>query len=215
MSTLLQDIERMIPALPGWCTVEKAHSLAKLIVERKPQLAVEIGIFGGRSLFAQAMALRSNGSGIIYGIDPFEKEAALEGEKDPGNINWWTNSVDLEKIYVGFINAALGYDLTKECRWVRGRSESARRRALRLPQIRRAAGCVTSRQTSRAMVSESFASFDRDSRQANRAKAPRITASATTSTAAPADTPAVSAPGLIETDRTHAQQTMQRSTTAG
>ena len=63
------------------------------------------------------------------------------------------------------------------------------------------------------MVGDAFASFDRDSRQANRAMAPRITQRDDQHGGASRHAGRQRA-GLIETDRTDAQQTMQRSTTA-
>lgn len=75
--------------LLGWCTPEKAAAMMELVVETRPALCVEIGVFGGRSLAATAMALRDNRSGVVYGIDPFSTTAALEGEKDQANLDWW------------------------------------------------------------------------------------------------------------------------------
>ena len=49
----------------------------------RPKVIVELGIFGGRSLLPQALQLRDNGDGgIIYGIDPWTKAAALDRTAD-------------------------------------------------------------------------------------------------------------------------------------
>ncbi|OLE10688.1 MAG: hypothetical protein AUG89_11535 [Acidobacteria bacterium 13_1_20CM_4_56_7] len=84
--------------LDGWTTPERGIEMAKLILETKPTVVVELGVFGGRSFIAQAFALQSLGTGVIYGIDPWKTEAALEGEND-ANRQWWSESVDLEKIH--------------------------------------------------------------------------------------------------------------------
>jgi predicted O-methyltransferase YrrM len=125
---LRHEISEMVslkrkPIIEGWTTQEKAEVLASLVIDFKPQLLVEVGIFGGRSLFAQAFALRENGMGLIWGIDPWSLDAALEGEIGEENKKWWSENVNLEDIYVGFIKAVLDLQLTKQIRWIRERGE--------------------------------------------------------------------------------------------
>ncbi len=81
----------------GWTTPERGIEMAELVLETKPDTIVEIGCFGARSTIAMALALRENGKGKIYTIDPWKKEAALEGENQ-ANQDWW-NSVDLHDIH--------------------------------------------------------------------------------------------------------------------
>lgn len=113
------------PIIEGWTTQEKAEVLAGLVIDHKPQLLVEIGVFGGRSLFAQAMALRENGMGLVWGIDPWSLDAALEGDVGEENRKWWTENLKLEDIYIGFIKAVLELNLTNYVRWIRERGEIA------------------------------------------------------------------------------------------
>lgn len=129
---LKHEIEDMLslkrrPIIEGWTTQEKAEVLAALIIDHKPQLLVEVGVFGGRSMFAQAMALRENGMGVIWGIDPWTLEAALEGDVGEENRKWWSENMNLEEIYLGFLRGVLDFKLTKECRWVRERGSIAAR----------------------------------------------------------------------------------------
>lgn len=110
----------------GWCSEEKALKLAELILERQPKVCVEVGVFAGRSLVPQAMALKELGQGgHITGIDPWTLDAALEGSNGKENDDWWRNNVNLEEIYRQFIMATVNLNLTYECRWVRARSEWA------------------------------------------------------------------------------------------
>jgi len=95
-------IERELSMSPpilceGWTTPERGIEMAELVLETKPETIVEIGCFGARSTIAMALALRENGKGKIYTIDPWKKEAALEGENQ-ANQAWW-NSVDLHDIH--------------------------------------------------------------------------------------------------------------------
>lgn len=84
----------------GWLTPERGVELAELVLEHKPETIVEIGVFGGRSLICQALALREIGKGKVYGIDPWKVEAALEGE-NVDNREWWQKNVDLHGIHKG------------------------------------------------------------------------------------------------------------------
>ncbi len=121
------DIHAEVKKLEGWVSPERGVELCDLILEHKPIICVEIGVFGGRSLIAQAMALRSLGAGKIYGIDPWKTEAALEGE-NVANKEWWSKNVDLHGIHRGTMEAIwrLGLDewaiviraKSQDCRWL-------------------------------------------------------------------------------------------------
>lgn len=93
-----------INTLEGWCSQEKAEAIAGIVLDHKPKICVEIGVFGARSLVAFAMAMRENNSGVVWGIDPWTKEAALEGEAGTPNGDWWAK-LDLDVIRNGAMNA--------------------------------------------------------------------------------------------------------------
>lgn len=116
-------VSAMTP-LEGWCTLEKAFSMAEIILETKPKLVVETGVFGGKSAIPIAMALREAGQGVLYAIDPWSVEAATEGDVGIEHFVWWSK-VDLEVIYAGFVKATMALDLGKELRWIRAKSDSA------------------------------------------------------------------------------------------
>lgn len=83
--------------LEGWCTQEKATDLCQLILRIKAELVVEIGVFGGRSLIPMGLAMKFLGRGMVFGIDPWDTQAAIEGSHDPVNDDWWSK-VDLNLI---------------------------------------------------------------------------------------------------------------------
>lgn len=93
-----------INTLEGWCSQEKAEAIAGIVLDHKPKVCVEVGVFGARSVVAFAMALRESNSGVIWGIDPWTKEAALEGEDGTPNGDWWAK-LDLDVIRNGAMNA--------------------------------------------------------------------------------------------------------------
>jgi hypothetical protein len=113
--------------LEGWCTLEKAIAMADIILEHKPSVVVETGIFGGKSIIPLAMAVREVGCGLVYGIDPWTKEAALEGQQEEAHIDWWGSKVDLEAIYLGFVKSTLELGLGYHLRWLRMSNAKASR----------------------------------------------------------------------------------------
>src|SRR3990167_10736869 len=95
----LRALDCMEP-LQGWCTREKAAYLIDLILIEKPKKIVEIGVFQGKSLIPMACALEANGSGLIFGIDPWNAQDAAAGLKHPVNRSFWIHT-DFEKLFVG------------------------------------------------------------------------------------------------------------------
>jgi hypothetical protein len=91
-------ISTEVPLLPGWCSVDKARTLARCVLERPELDSVELGVFGGRSCFPMAMAHKSAGLGCCHGVDPWEKPAALEHETHEANLEWWAR-LDYGGIY--------------------------------------------------------------------------------------------------------------------
>lgn len=90
----LKNIQR----LEGWCTHDKAVHMAELINETRPDVLVEIGVFGGRGTIAMAMTCQHIGHGRVIGIDPWASSASTEGSIGPENEEWWSK-LDHEAIY--------------------------------------------------------------------------------------------------------------------
>ena len=97
-----EQLQGLLPALHGWCTAEKAAALCDLVLQVKPQLVVEVGTWGGKSLFPQLLALKQNGSGRAICIDPWSPEASAEGQTDPDSEKWW-GSQNHELVYQSFL----------------------------------------------------------------------------------------------------------------
>lgn len=113
--------------MEGWCTLEKAKALAQLVLEKRPGCIVELGVFGGRSLLPQVLALRENGCGMAFGIDTWNMEISIE-HFDPNNLDdarqiaWWM-SVDMHEIYRGCAKMIEVLKLDDFVALIRGRSE--------------------------------------------------------------------------------------------
>ncbi|MDQ1184631.1 class I SAM-dependent methyltransferase [Agrobacterium larrymoorei] len=83
--------------LEGWCSPEKARAMAGYIRSLDAEICVEIGVYGGRSLFPCAAALKHNGHGKIYGVESWSNDVAVENKTYDWNDEWW-RKVDFQKI---------------------------------------------------------------------------------------------------------------------
>lgn len=109
----------------GWCTEEKANILYNLIVETRPDLVVELGVFGGRSFVPMALAIKNNDKGICIGIDPWKKhESTTNYDPSDPNYIWW-NSLNHDDIYNSFKSALIQYDIENVSRYIRKTSMDA------------------------------------------------------------------------------------------
>ncbi|WP_173931403.1 class I SAM-dependent methyltransferase [Chelativorans sp. Marseille-P2723] len=114
-------IKRAITELEGWCSAEKAAKMATFIRETQPSVCVEIGVYGGRSLFPCAAALRENGKGIIYGIEAWDPETAVENPTTATNDAWW-QALDFGRIKAGFYRFMVDNELHRQVRILEARS---------------------------------------------------------------------------------------------
>ncbi len=91
-----QNALNAMKQLEGWCSQEKASVLIDLILEMRPQVVLEVGVFGGKSLIPMAFALQHNQKGKIYGIDPWDASRSIEG-LETEHAEWWL-SIDHDAI---------------------------------------------------------------------------------------------------------------------
>jgi predicted O-methyltransferase YrrM len=125
---LMTDIERALPA-DGWCTLERAQTLASLITGLRPKLVLEIGVWTGGSAIPMLLALRWNARhpefkdrvGRFIAIDPWRAAASLVGQTGP-NAAWW-GSTDHEAAYRTFVGRVQQYELTELCTIQRAASD--------------------------------------------------------------------------------------------
>lgn len=103
MKPQLRERLKSILRLDGWCSYNKALHLAQIIIDHRPEVIVEVGVFGGRSAIAMAMACQHAYTGKVHAIDPWTKAAALEGGTNPENDAWWA-ALDIDKIYRTFMS---------------------------------------------------------------------------------------------------------------
>jgi predicted O-methyltransferase YrrM len=101
MKELFTEIERVLPDGGAWCSVDKACTLASLVVGLRPRIVVEIGVWQGGSAIPIALALRHVSAGRLIAIDPWSPTASIvdQGQAD---IEWW-GSADHEAAYRKFL----------------------------------------------------------------------------------------------------------------
>ena len=103
------------PQISGWCSKEKAIRMMDLIYEVKPEVCVEVGVFGGSSIYPTARALEFIDRGKVYAIDPWSNSECLDGYAvDDPNYQWWSR-VDLEQIYRDFLKMLSYFKLNHRC----------------------------------------------------------------------------------------------------
>jgi methyltransferase family protein len=124
---LKREVCTILPSIHGWCSKEKAVNFMDLVLEVEPEVCVEIGVFGGSSLFPVASALKFLNKGIIIGIDPWDKKECVkyfDPVVDRAHIDWW-NKVDLNQIYAAYLNMLSKYKLTNHSITMKATSEKA------------------------------------------------------------------------------------------
>lgn len=119
-----QQAHMYMRQLEGWCSEQKASLLVELILKDRPEKIVEIGVFGGKSLIPMACALRANGQGKIYGIDPWDSQASIEGVQNDANKSWW-GSLDHGKIKLGLITKIAQFGLDQQIELIQSTSADA------------------------------------------------------------------------------------------
>lgn len=111
--------------LEGWCSQYKASTLMDLICLVQPEIVVEIGVFGGKSLVPMGYAIKAlDNGGKVYGIDPWSASASLEGDHNEANQNYWAN-LDYEAIFGGLQQKISVFGLDGTIELIRTTSEAA------------------------------------------------------------------------------------------
>ncbi len=115
-----QDVENLkgqiayiLYGITGWCSENKAMEFVDLVLETKPKVYVEIGVYEGASFFPAAMALKFLGSGIAYAVDPWDTYECIryyDKIQDEAQWRWWA-SIDLDKAYGHFLRLLNTYHL--------------------------------------------------------------------------------------------------------
>lgn len=92
MTKLFEQIEKaMTDLIHGWTTKEKGCLMAACIVALRPKYSIEIGVYAGKGLVCMGLAHKFLGSGMAIGIDPYSKQASVEGQVKKEDKEFWSN----------------------------------------------------------------------------------------------------------------------------
>ena len=109
-SELFTEIERVVPAIDGWCVAEKACDFAAIILALRPEVSCEIGVWGGRGTFAMALAHRFIGKGKVIAVDPWKATDSVLGQEG-ANAAWWSDQPKHDLVYRRFMANVKAFEL--------------------------------------------------------------------------------------------------------
>ena len=124
---LKQSVCTALPQIEGWCSREKALNFIDLVLEVEPDVCVDIGAFGGSSVFPVASTLKFLNHGIIYTIDPWNVVESIRHFDPIVNIvdfAWWSK-LNYDAIYNSYQKMLKRYDLQAYCITLKMTSEVA------------------------------------------------------------------------------------------
>lgn len=108
--------------LPGWCSPAKGRWLADVIQRERLIHVVEIGVFGGRSLLAMALAVRQVGrGGFVLGVDSYDLGHQVEGVRLQPHIDW-AQSIPFETLHANALSEIRSRGLQNHCAILRAGS---------------------------------------------------------------------------------------------
>jgi predicted O-methyltransferase YrrM len=123
--TLTDHVCTVLPSLQGWCSKEKAINFIDLVLKVKPKVCVEIGVFGGSSLFPVASALKFREEGVVIGIDPWDKLECIRNlslKEDEKHLDWWSK-IPMDSVYQSYLSMLKRYELEKYCKTIKKTAE--------------------------------------------------------------------------------------------
>jgi predicted O-methyltransferase YrrM len=127
INTAIQNTKQIsftyMEQLEGWCTRNKASVLIDLVYLLRPNTIVEIGVWGGKSLIPMAQCLKQMKKGKVYGIDPWDSLASIDG-MDGVHYEWWFH-VDHKLILKGLIEKIFKFKLNEQIELIKATSEEA------------------------------------------------------------------------------------------
>ena len=110
--------------LTGWCTERKGEILIDIVLKTRPKKILEIGVYGGKSVVPMACALQALGEGVIYGIDPWDNNAAIQGVMNEDNLRYWA-LIDLQSIKRSLVMKIRQFHLEDQIVLIETTSEAA------------------------------------------------------------------------------------------
>lgn len=127
MENVRKIIEKDLEKIEGWCSLDKAMFLIKLVEEYSVTSHLELGVYCGRSLLPVALAIKEVCSkksilSDIVGCDSWNLTYTTQGTPDPSRDalrdKWWSQ-IDHTGLFLYTINLMKKYDVHKNVRLIR------------------------------------------------------------------------------------------------
>lgn len=101
----------------GWCSLDKATTLASMVWGLRPSVVVELGVWMGGSALPLAIALRELGAGQLVVVDAWAAEVSVEGQDEPKHLKWWGETMGEsghDRAYNVFVKRLKKHGITSE-----------------------------------------------------------------------------------------------------
>ena len=128
LSDTIKEIHSQIPQdFGGGCSHQKALLMGLVISEFKLKNTADIGVYRGRSLFPQAIAQKLHTNGLVYGIDPYSNEAAVQNDRPDlqAQLDEFIIITDFQKLYDDVSTIIKKNNYQNNCVLVRKKSSQA------------------------------------------------------------------------------------------
>jgi hypothetical protein len=128
LSNAIKKNHSLIPQdFGGGCSHKKALLMSLVISEFELKKTADIGVYRGRSLFPQAIAHQIYSGGIVYGIDPYSIEAAVQNDRPDlqKELDNFIEVTDFQKLYNGVSKIIVDEKFQNNCKLVRMKSSDA------------------------------------------------------------------------------------------
>jgi hypothetical protein len=128
LSNGIKKIHSLIPQdFGGGCSHEKGLLMSLVISDFKLKKTADIGVYRGRSLFPQAIAHKLYSKGIVYGIDPYSNEDAVQNDNPDlqKELDNFVATVDFQALYNGVVKILRDKKYENNCQLIRKKSSEA------------------------------------------------------------------------------------------
>lgn len=109
--------------MQGWTEPSRACEMVERILEIKAKIIVDIGVFAGRSTIAMGFAAREMGNSMVYGIDNWNPESAMDNDDNKEGVDWWEKQSHLESVHQQAMHAVWDHRLEPWVTIIRAKSE--------------------------------------------------------------------------------------------
>lgn len=128
LSDTIRKIHSKLPQdFGGGCSHEKAFLMSLIIKEFKLKKTADIGVYRGRSFFPQAIAHQLYSDGVVYGIDPYSNEDAVQKDRPDlqNELDKFVSLTDFQKLYDDVSKIIIDNNYQNNCKLIRKKSSDA------------------------------------------------------------------------------------------